>query len=120
MKNVIMLILVLASLATGMSAQQRRNVLTIPDATVQIGQVQLPIVIENTDELVAAQFDITLPEGVTTKTTGSNGAPGNSGIAPTVRAAGHTVIVRSMGGTRYRVMLFSNENQPILGNTGTI
>ena len=114
-----MLILTLAWLASGMRAQ-RSNILRIPDAVVQIGEAQLPITIENTDELVAAQFDITLPEGVTTKTTGSTGAPGNSGIAPTVRAAGHTVIVRSMGGTRYRVMLFSNENQPILGNTGTI
>lgn len=113
------LILTLAWLASGMSAQ-RSNILRIPDAVVQIGEVQLPITIDNTDELVAAQFDITLPEGVTTKTTGSNGAPGNSGIAPTVRASGHTVIVRSMGGTRYRVMLYSAENQPILGNAGTI
>ena len=71
-----MLILTLAWLASGMSAQ-RSNILRIPDATVQIGQAQLPITIDNTDELVAAQFDITLPEGVTTTTTGSNGALGN-------------------------------------------
>ena len=116
MKNVIMLILVLGSLATGMSAQQRRNVLSIPDATVQIGQVQLPIVIENTDELVAAQFDITLPEGVTAQYTSMSG----SALASTARAAGHTVVLRHRSGTRYRVMIYSSENRPILGNTGVI
>ncbi len=117
-RNIIrcMLILVLACLATGMSAQQRRNVLSIPDATVQIGQVQLPIVIENTDELVAAQFDITLPEGVTAQYTSMSG----SAIASTARAAGHTVVLRHKSGTCYRVMIFSSENQPILGNTGVV
>ena len=126
MKNVnrkyrFVLILALAWLMSGIInplplSAQRRNVLSIPDATVQIGQVQLPIVIENTDELVAAQFDITLPEGVTAQTTTVTG----SAIASTVRAAGHTVVLRQISGTRYRVMIFSDENQPILGNTGVI
>ena len=120
-----MLILVLALLMSGiipplqLSAQQR-NILSIPDAIVQIGQAQLPIVIENTDELLAAQFDITLPEEVTTTTTAAAGSTGGATITPTARAAGHKVIVRRISGTRYRVMIFSDENQPILGNTGGI
>ncbi len=103
------LIFSLAWLTTGLSAQQR-NVISIPDATVQIGQAQLPIAVENTDELVAAQFDITLPTEVTAETT----------AMPADRAAGHEVVIRHMGATRYRVMLYSNENQNILGNKGTI
>lgn len=99
----------MAFLAITARAQQR-NVLSIPDATVQIGQAMLPIAIENTDEIVGAQFDITLPTGVTAETTAT--------LAD--RAEGQSVIVRNISATRYRVMMFSSENTPLLGNKGTV
>ena len=89
---------------------QQRNALKIPDATVQIGEVQLPVVIENTDEITGVQFDLTLPTGVT--------AENNATI--TERCDGHIVIIRNIEATRYRVMLFSNENRPLRGQLGTV
>lgn len=103
-----MLVAMLAWMFTIASAQQR-NIISIPDATVQIGQVSLPVVIENTDEIVAAQFDVTLPTAVTAQSTATLSERGN----------GHNIIIRNMGATRYRVMLYSDGNLPLRGQAGT-
>lgn len=89
---------------------QQKNVLSVPDAKVSIGQAQLPVAIENTDEIIAAQFDLTLPSTISA---GTEAVAGN-------RMNGHTVIIRNMGATRYRVMLYSEENQPLLAQQGTV
>lgn len=95
----------------GMSVEaQQRNVLQIPDLTTQIGNVQLPVSIENTDEIVGAQFDLTLPEGVTAESVGR--------LAN--RSDGHTVTISRLSGGAYRVLLHSGTNRPLRGQSGVV
>lgn len=95
----------------GMSAEaQQRNVLQLPDVTTQIGNVQLPVSIENTDEIVGAQFDLTLPDGVTAETTG----------VLANRSDGHTVTVSRLNSGAYRVLLHSAQNRPLRGQSGVV
>lgn len=89
---------------------QTDNRLVIPDVTVQLGQTQLPVHIENTDEIVAAQFDLTLPTGMTAEAVGTLSSRGED----------HQVIVRSMGGQRWRVLLYSSQNLPLKGQSGVV
>ena len=95
----------------GMSAMaQQRNVLQIPDVTVQRGNAQLPVSIENTDEIVGVQFDLTLPEGITAGQTGTMANRGD----------GHTVTISRLGSGAYRVLLHSSLNRPLLGQSGVV
>ena len=89
---------------------QQRNVLCVPDAKVSIGQAQLPVAIENTDEIIAAQFDLTLPSTIMA---GTDAVLAN-------RCDGHTVLIRNISATRYRVMLYSHENRPLIAQSGTV
>ena len=103
------LLALLTLLSVGAWAQQK-NVLSVPDAKVSIGQAQLPVAIENTDEIIAAQFDLTLPSTI------------SAGTVATVtnRCDGHEVIIRKMEATRYRVMLRSDENRALIAQQGTV
>ena len=95
----------------GMSAEaQRRNVLQVPDITTQVGNVQIPVSIENTDEIVGGQFDIILPEGITAEAKG--------GLAN--RGDGHIVTVNRLNSGAYRVLIYSPQNRPLRGQTGTV
>lgn len=105
----IIFILLTALIAVGVRAQTK-NRLVIADITAKIGQVQLPVSIENTDEIVGAQFDLTLPTGVTAEAIGTISNRGN----------GHQVTVRQMTGQRFRVMLYSPENKPLRGQSGVV
>lgn len=101
------LTLLMALFAIGATAQQR-NVLHIPDIATQVGNIQLPINIENTDEIVGVQFDITLPAGVTAETTG----------VQTTRSSNHTITVSRLGSGAYRVLMHSLQNSPLRGQSG--
>ena len=103
------LLALLTLLSVGAWAQQK-NVLSVPDAKVSIGQAQLPVAIENTNEIIAAQFDLTLPSTI------------SAGTVATVtnRCDGHEVIIRKMEATRYRVMLRSDENRALIAQQGTV
>ena len=103
------LLVLMAVVSLGVQAQQK-NVLSVPDARVSIGQSQLPVAIENTDEIIAAQFDLTLPSTI---------SAGTDGVL-TNRCDGHSVIIRKMEATRYRVMLYSDKNHALLGQQGTV
>ena len=95
----------------GMSAEaQRRNVLQVPDITTQVGNVQIPVSIENTDEIVGGQFDIILPEGITAEAKG--------GLAN--RGDGHIVTVNRLNSGAYRVLIYSPQNRPLRGQSGTV
>jgi len=95
----------------GMSAEaQQRNVLQVPDVTTQIGNAQLPVSIENTDEIVGAQFDLTLPDGVTAEAIG----------VLANRTDGHTVTVSRLNSGVYRVLLHSTQNRPLRGQSGVV
>ena len=111
MKTTRYLFLTLLMTLIGMGAEaQQRNVLQVPDVMTQIGNIQLPVSIENTDEIVGAQFDLTLPEGVTAEVTG----------VLANRSDGHTVTVSRLGNGVYRVLLHSAQNRPLRGQSGVV
>ena len=73
--------------------------------------VLIPISLENTDEVVALQFDLQLPVDRSSRT------------APTLshsRINEHTVSVRNLGNHKYRVVVVNMSNRPLSGNAGTI
>lgn len=73
--------------------------------------VLIPISLENTDEVVALQFDLQLPFDRSSRT------------APTLsqsRINEHTVSVRNLGNHKYRVVVVNMNNRPLSGNAGTI
>ena len=105
----LLLTLLMALFAISAEAQQR-NVLQLPDISTQVGNIQLPINIENTDEIAGVQFDITLPEGITAEPNG----------VPTNRSNNHTITVSRLSNGAYRVLLHSLQNAPLRGQSGTV
>ena len=105
----IAIVLLMTLMGVNVKAQQR-NVLQVPDVEVQIGSVQLPVVIENTDEIAGVQFDLTLPEGVTAEPAGTMGN----------RSDGHTVTMSRLSSGVYRVLLHSAQNRPLRGQSGVV
>lgn len=105
----LLLTLLMALFAISAEAQQR-NVLQLPDISTQVGNIQLPINIENTDEIAGVQFDITLPAGITAEPNG----------VPTNRSNNHTITVSRLSNGAYRVLLHSLQNTPLRGQSGTV
>lgn len=105
----IFLTMFMTVVAMSMKAQQR-NILQVPDMRTQTGNVQLPIAIENTDEIVGVQFDVTLPSGITANTVGTMSN----------RSDGHSVTVTKVSSGAYRVLLHSTQNQPLRGQSGVV
>ena len=88
----------------------QQNILQVPDVTTQIGEFQLPVKIENTDEIVGIQFDFALPDGVTA---------GNVGVLSN-RSEDHIVTVNRLDNGVYRVLLYSPQNRPLRGQSGIV
>lgn len=97
----------LVSVAVG---AQTSNTLSIPNISTPLGQAQLPVTISNTDEIVAVQFDLTLPNGITA----------DEVVTLTNRVNGHVATARNIGNGIYRIILFSQPTKPILGQSGTV
>ncbi|MBQ3630382.1 MAG: DUF5006 domain-containing protein [Prevotella sp.] len=89
------------------------NKLSIADISGAMGaRVTLPVYLTNSNsEIVAAQFRLTVPDGVTVDT--------ESARPNANRAKNHTVVVQQNTGS-YTVMLFSSNNSPIAGNSGQL
>lgn len=94
------------------AAGQSMNRLYLPDISVESGKAaRIPVAVENSDEIVALQFDLTLPAGIT--------APGT--VTFSERGDGHTAAVRKIDNQGlYRLVVFSNENKPFKGNSGNL
>ncbi len=106
------LTLLLLLLASAMATAQGVNTLSVPDIeTPAASMVQLPVQLDNTDQVVAMQFTLTVPAGVTLDT----GSP-----AMTQRAADHTAVVRQMATGTYMVMVYSPTNAALQGRTGAV
>lgn len=94
-----------------MASGQTTNKLYIPDITAQSGSsIQIPVCVENMDEIVALQFDLVVPEGLS--------LVGNAVL--TDRSSGHSVVARNIGGNIFRVISYSAENTPYRGNSGDL
>ena len=91
---------------------QDLNKLWIPDVTATAGeQVTIPVYVRNTcNDLVGAQFELTLPNGVT--------LDANSGQVSS-RCTDHEVLIRR-NGNAWRVMVYSPSNTHIQGNAGIV
>ncbi len=112
MKTTRYIISILLLMVFAMNAKaQRDNRLMIEDVVVRPGATaQLPVVVTNTDNVVAVEFDLTLPSGITMEET----------VGQTDRMDGHQTTIRNLGDNTYKVMLFSPTNKPIRGNNGKL
>lgn len=94
------------------SAWAQKNTLEIPDVIVAQGKsISLPVNMENSADIVAVQFTMTMADGVTFSTETAR---------TTERADGHSLTMRPIGVNKYMVMIFSSQNRAFIGRTGSI
>lgn len=107
------LLISLVLITASASAQETENVLTVPDFEGRIDRVvYVPVYLNNTSEVVAAQFNVQLPfampaDGLPMVT---NRANQHSASYKLVSAATHT----------YRVVIMSMLNNSLRGNSGLV
>lgn len=94
------------------SALGQNNTISIPDVYVAKGKtISLPINMDNTADVVAIQFTLTVPNGLTINP---------STAVLTDRSDNHSVTLQSVGGNKYMAMVFSSQNKAIKGRTGKL
>ena len=77
----------------------------------------LPVSMNNTEDITALQFDLTLPAGVSIATN----SKGKYIVAKTERCADHTLSASKPGEANvYKVLLYSTEVESITGNEGAV
>ena len=88
------------------------NKLSIPDVVVrQGGSIDLPVNLENDDQVVALQFTLTLPDGFTI----------DNGLSKlTNRCPDHNLNIVKQQGNDYLCIVFSLSNSAVNGNSGTV
>lgn len=95
-----------------LSSFGQNNTITIPDVSVAKDKsISLPINMDNTTDVVAVQFTLTVPNGLTLDPTTAT---------LTDRSDEHSVTFQSMGGNQYMAMVFSSKNNAIKGRTGKL
>ena len=88
------------------------NKLSIPDVLMQKGgSIDLPVNLDNDDQVVALQFTLTVPDGFTINVNSSR---------VTERSTDHQLRVKRMQGNDYLCMLYSVENTVLSGNRGAV
>lgn len=99
-------ILLMATLAVA-----AQNTLYVADFTQAAGkEAYVPIYLDNNDEIVGLQFDITLPY----QKSNSNA------VLIDERTDGHTLSLRKLSDTKYTVVVMSMQNRPLRGNGGLL
>lgn len=94
------------------SAVGQTNTISIPDVSVAKGKsINLPINLDNTTDVVAIQFTLSVPNGLTLNT---------ATAALTDRSDEHSVTLQSVGSNKYMAMVFSSKNKAIKGRTGKL
>lgn len=94
------------------AARAQKNTLSIPDVTVaQGGTIALPVQLENTADIVAVQFTLSVPNGVTLETETAQLSE---------RSNGHSLTFRAVGNNKYMAMLFSSQNNAVVGRSGKL
>ena len=89
------------------SALGQNNTITIPDVSVAKGKsISLPINMDNTADVVAIQFTLTVPNGLTLNSTTAT---------LTDRSDEHSIALQSVGSNKYMAMVFSSKNKAIKG-----
>ncbi|MBQ8065920.1 MAG: hypothetical protein IJ570_01035 [Prevotella sp.] len=103
---------------------QDNNRLQLGEVTAKVGtNFDLPVHMENDNpNIVAAQFEVTMPQGVTLKTVGNSSDETRYITKEPNRLIDHSVRVKQIGsessGYKYRVMMLSPGNKTIHANRG--
>ena len=103
---------IFALLAGVLSALAQGNTLSIPDVSVAQGRsIDLPVNLDNSEDVVAVQFTLYVPEGISLDA---------ATAALTDRSDGHSVTMKQMAANKYMAMVFSPTNKPLKGRTGSL
>lgn len=95
------------------SLAQNRNVLSIPDFSIaNSSSIVLPIDLENTSDVVAVQFTMQVPSGISVDAA--------TATLNAARKNGHTMTFRSMGGNKFMCMINSTRNKVLSGKEGNL
>ena len=88
------------------------NRLSIPDVLMEKGgSIDLPVNLENDDQVVALQFTLTVPDGFTLDVNSAR---------LTERSADHMLRVKNVQGNDYLCMVYSVNNTELSGNRGAV
>lgn len=103
--NISRLIGLLLLLLAGVAAKAADNRIYIQNVETNAGKTTtLPVWLSNTSDIIAFEFVLTMPDGAKLNT---------SNHAYTDRQSDHQLVVRSIGGNRYKVMGFSSLTLPL-------
>ena len=92
---------------------QNSNVLSLQEVNGMRGKViSVPVYLDNTSEIAALQFDITLPQGSQVQYDSTKVAAN--------RKVDHVISGQNKGNYRHRFMLYSPTNQVLRGNSGKL
>ena len=104
-------LLCLLVFAAGMGQAEAQNHLRVADFTQVAGkEAYVPIYLDNNDDIVGMQFDITLPYKKS----------GSGVVLVDERSDGHTISLRKLSNYKYTVVVMSMQNRPLRGNAGLI
>lgn len=99
-------------LLTSLSIFAQKNEISIPDVSVVAGKsINLPIYLDNTEDVVAVQFTLELADGFSLQT---------DAATLTERASTHSLVVKEIAHNKYMAMVFSSTNSPVVGRTGIL
>ncbi len=108
-RHILKSLLTLLVLATGMVQATAQNHLRVADFTqVADKEAYVPIYLDNNDDIVGMQFDITLPYVKS----------GSSVVLVDERTEGHTLSLRKLSNYQYTVVVMSMQNRALRGNGG--
>lgn len=103
--------LVLMLLGALPTTAQTMNKLVVGEVSAPVGrEIAIPIQMDNTDDVTAIQFDITVSSMVSIR---------NEAVS-TDRWDDHTAVVRNIGSDTSRVMLYSPTNASLKGSAGNV
>ena len=96
-----------------MTFAQGSNVLRVPDVIIPTGNSnELSVELENSADVVAVEFTLTLPSKVTIESSGA--------LTLSERCDGHASKYSHLGNNKYKVMVYSPDNKPFIGNAGEL
>lgn len=96
--------------ALGIKAQT--NTLSTPEVTMGSGkEIPLPVNMDNTSDIVAVQFTLSVPDGLTVR---------EDGIGTTGRTSSHDISFSKKSEGSYKVIILSSGNSIIKGSSGSI
>jgi len=112
MKSIYSILTLLLAFVGVTTAKAQENTISIPNLTVAAGNtISMPVVVTNSTDIVAVQFNITVPDGININT---------STTSLTERCSDHAITLRETDSHQYMAMIYSPTNTPISGSNGTI